>query len=574
LGFGWAAQEVEANGPPPGGLAPVLEAAVFRALAKGVYQERGPALAKFAGDELDRLREDLAATDLAAMAAYRRELKSQLSQGLAVAPKGVARGPVAELTEMGFLNHELAKKRRHAPIRELARRAGQALRALKPCWMMSPMAVSAYLPAGEVAFDLGVVDEASQMTPESALGALARCRNVMVVGDANQLPPTNFFRKLAQSEGEEEEEEEERGVGDESILELANKVFRPGRRLRWHYRSRHESLIQFSNERVYGGELKVFPSVGARGLGVSLVKAGGLYRGGVNPIEAEAMARAAAAFMKESPGLSLGLVTMNQKQMELLKDQMEIARDRDPAVAAYVAKWEIENEGLESFFVKNLESVQGDERDVIFIGTVYGPEEKGGPVANRFGPINGLAGQRRLNVLFTRSKRRMTTFTSMEPGDVRASDDNLGAAMLRDWLIYCAARGQGPGPEKGQGLGEKDGLLALASQALTAEGFVVDQKEGPTAQGLDLAVSHPDWPGGYVLGLASDGPKWRSVKSARDRDRLIDQVLVGLGWRLYRIWSFKWLTDPKGEAEKLVKAAQDRLKELKGLKGGRGANPN
>ncbi|MDR1872277.1 MAG: DUF4011 domain-containing protein [Deltaproteobacteria bacterium] len=563
LGFAWvvaALEDIDAAGFISQ-LTDLLEAAVYRGLGQGVYRDYGPKLAVYAGEALDTIRADFAAADREVISLYRDELKRTLASASVNAPEGVSRGTVAQLTEMGFISHELGKKRGFASIRELTRRAGQALLALKPCWMMSPLAVASYLPAGGLKFDLLVIDEASQMTPESALGALARSQRVMVVGDANQLPPTNFFKKALKSE---ETEEEERGLDDESILEVAAKIYRPGRRLRWHYRSRHPSLIQFSNRHIYDNELKVFMAPDNAAKGVSLVKTNGLYRSSVNPIEAAAMVKAATDLMRASPDLSLGLVTLNQKQMELIADKMYEAISEDEELAAYVSQWETKNDGLESFFVKNLESVQGDERDVIFIGTVYGPETPGGPVANRFGPINGLAGQRRLNVLFTRSKRRIVTFTSLEPGDIKATGTNPGASMLRDWLLYCESLGSNsltdpPGSEEG-------GLLSLASQLLGENGYKVSPGLITGALGVDLAVSHPDLVDGFIIGLSTDGPNWRNVAGARDRDRLIDQVLKGLGWNLGRIWSTKWLSDPRLEGEKLLKTVNTSLSARKDQK--------
>jgi hypothetical protein len=279
---------------------------------------------------------------------------------------------------------------------------------------------------------------------------------------------------------------------------------------------------------------------------------------GINPIEAEAMVKAAVLTMKQQPFRSLGLVTLNQKQMELVQDKMEARRSQDPQVAEYISRWEKREDGLSTFFVKNLESVQGDERDIIFIGTVYGPEVANGPVANRFGPINGESGQRRLNVLITRAKRRIVTFTSMEPSDIKG--DFGGAAMLRDWLIYSDS--QGDIPLAGRKSWPTDGLIDHVSQVLTACGFQAERVSSSLTQsGVDLAVRHPKRPEEFILGLTSDGPSWQGQKSARDRDRILDEVLTGLGWNLYRLWSTKWLLNPEFEALKLKEAIQNRLKE-------------
>jgi hypothetical protein len=555
-GFASVVFELENNGLPKGDLGDLLTAMISRGAVIGVTRDYGLELSNFHGIELDRLRAELSATDKTVINLYRRELRRKAFVELKNLPRGVVQGPVSSLTEMGLITHELKKKIRHAPIRELTKRAGAALIALKPCWMMSPLAVSTYLPAGGLTFDLGVIDEASQMTPENALGALVRCQKIMVVGDANQLPPTNFFKTLIKQD-DDDEAGDERGVTDESILDLANKIYLPGRRLRWHYRSRHPSLIQFSNGRIYNNELMVFPAPNHLAMGVSLVKTHGLYQSGVNPIEADYMVKAAVLAMKAHPERSLGLVTLNQKQMELVQLKMEIERSQDPKVADYISRWEKRDDGLSTFFVKNLESVQGDERDFIYIGTVYGPGVVNGPVANRFGPINGESGQRRLNVLITRAKRRIVTFTSMEPSDIKG--DFGGPAMLRDWLIYSDQNIKNAGQSQSESLAS-DGLVYLASDALAAFSFqTATDFRATTQEGLDLAVRNPSFKEEFVLGLTTDGPRWHGRKSARDRDRLIDEVLTGLGWKLYRLWSTKWLLDPDGEAQKLKMAVMANL---------------
>ena len=257
--------------------------------------------------------------------------------------------------------------------------------------MMSPLAVAQYVPKGSIHFDICIIDEASQMPPESAIGALLRCSQTVVVGDTNQLPPSNFFKTLV----DDEEADEDETVLNESILEMANATFRPARRLRWHYRSRHSGLIKFSNRLVYDDDLIVFPSAteSMSKMGVEFRHLAGRYKAGTNPVEAKVMVEAALKFMRTDPSRSLGIVTLNQKQRDLITEEFEYAIPGNEHALKYVESWKDRNDGLEEFFIKNLENVQGDERDVIFIGTVYGPEEPGARVMQRFGPINGLAGK-------------------------------------------------------------------------------------------------------------------------------------------------------------------------------------
>lgn len=397
------------------------------------------------------------------------------------------------------------------------------------------------------------------MPPEDAIGALSRCKQAMIVGDTNQLPPTSFFRKML----EDDDVDEDEAVSEESILEMANATFRPARRLRWHYRSRHSGLIAFSNEHVYDRGLVVFPSATEerKDMGVSLVRVDGRYKTGVNPPEATAMVEAAIEFMKTNPDRSLGMVTLNQKQRDLLQEEMDSALARDPKAAAYVEKWLAQNDGLEEFFIKNLENVQGDERDVIFIGTVYGAETPGGPVMQRFGPINGVAGKRRLNVLFSRAKQQIVTFSSMTAADITADENgNVGAYMLKRWLEYSGSGVIHAGKDTGK---EPDSEFEVyVINQLRAMGCVAVPQVGVHGFFIDIGVKHPAWPHGFIMAVECDGATYHSSRSARDRDRLRQEVLEGLGWHFHRIWSTDWFNDAAKEGQRLRAAVDARLKQL------------
>jgi very-short-patch-repair endonuclease len=426
--------------------------------------------------------------------------------------------------------------------------------------MMSPLAVAQYVPKGSIHFDLCIVDEASQMPPESAIGALARCSQAVVVGDTNQLPPSSFFKTLI----DDEEADEDETVLNESILEMANGTFRPARRLRWHYRSRHSGLIRFSNRLVYRDDLIVFPSAteSMSRMGVELRQVAGRYKAGTNPIEAKAVVEAAYEFMRTDPNRSLGIVTLNQKQQDLIREEFEYALSSNHYALEYIESWKERNDGLEEFFIKNLENVQGDERDVIFIGTVYGPEEPGARVMQRFGPINGVAGKRRLNVLFTRAKQKIVTFSSMTAADITADEHgNAGAYLLRRWLEYSAT-GVLESGEQTEREPDSDFELFVMNQ-IKAMGCEPVPQVGVAGYFVDIGVRHSEWPYGFVLGVECDGASYHSAKSARDRDRLRQEVLEGLGWRLHRIWSTDWFNNPAREAERLRAITCSRLKELK-----------
>ena len=546
------------SGVAPADLAGACRAVLWRALSRAVYAVHGEQLSAYTGTQLDELRARLASLDREIQMLSRRRLREQLLRA-AAPPRGIGVGPRSAWTEMSLLNNETEKRKAWLPVRQLTARAGAALRALKPCWMMSPQAVAQYIQRDAPPFDLCIIDEASQMPPEDAVGAIARAAQVMVVGDTNQLPPTSFFARLQTAD----EDDEDGAPVEESILEVANGAFRPARRLRWHYRSRHSALIQFCNHEIYDDALIVFPGAAeARpGMGVHLVPVAGCYKGSVNPVEAQVMVDHAIAFMRQRPDRSLGIVTLNQKQRELIETELEARLAEDAQARLYVAHWAQERGGLEKFFIKNLENVQGDERDVIFIGTVYGPEKPGGPVHARFGPINGQAGRRRLNVLLTRARDQLVTFSSMTPANFPGEDrSNPGAAMLKAWLAYAGSGRLHGGA--GSGRAPDSDFEDFVAAQIRALGFDAVPQVGVAGYFIDIGVRHPDWPYGFVLGVECDGASFHSARSARDRDRLRAQVLEGLGWSLHRIWSTDWFQHPAREIARLKLSMDARLAAL------------
>jgi hypothetical protein len=297
-------------------------------------------------------------------------------------------------------------------------------------------------------------------------------------------------------------------------------------------------------------------------MGVSFRSVNGYYKSGTNPTEARVMVEAALEFMQSDPDRSLGIVSLNQKQRDLITEEFEYAIRNNGNAQKYIEDWKEKNDGLEEFFIKNLENVQGDERDVIFIGTVYGPEEPGAKVMQRFGPINGLAGKRRLNVLFTRAREKILTFSSMTANDITADEhSNSGAYMLKRWLEYSAGGILEGGTET---IREPDSDFELfVINQIKSMGCEPVPQVGVAGYFIDIGVRHPDWPYGFVLGVECDGATYHSAKSARDRDRLRQEVLENLGWRLHRIWSTDWFNNPQREIEKLRKVVAERMAELK-----------
>jgi AAA domain len=398
-------------------LSTAFDRVYYRNLDRNAFK-RHPGLARFSGITQKQARERFQELDRHILKLNQQSLAARLAS--ASIDPGVLTPQRKEYTGLVLIRNELSKKQRHVPIRTLLDRGGRSIQQMKPCFMMSPLSVAQFLKPGGLRFDLLVIDEASQMRPEEALGSIVRTDQTVIVGDPMQLPPTSFFDRADHFIGTDDEAEEI--IDSESILDMALATYRPARELRWHYRSRHESLIAFSNRKFYDDKLIVFPSPldsdkakREPQFGVFNHFVGGKYKSSLNLLEAEAVAEAAVGFMLNNPDRSLGVVTLNQPQRELLLGEIDRLVARDHRADKYREKWEAT---LEPFFVKNLENVQGDERDVIFISTVYGPDADTGVVMNRFGPVNSNVGHRRLNVLFTRAKQRVDLFTSMRSGDI------------------------------------------------------------------------------------------------------------------------------------------------------------
>jgi very-short-patch-repair endonuclease len=535
----------------------LAKAALAAALQDQIKHDFGSHLMQFDGTSLDNARKKIQELDRKIIEISRREVMNSAIES-SDPPNGIGYGKKSEYTELSLIRHELQKKRR-TPTRKILKRAQKTLMDLFPCWMMVPTAVAQNLPK-ITNFDLVIIDEASQMTPENSISALMRAKNAFIAGDTNQLPPTNFFKGLSI----DDDEDEDITTTEESILELANIQFHPKHRLLWHYRSKHEDLIAFSNHYVYDNELVIFPSPNPRvsGMGVSLVQVNGTFQRGVNPAEAQVMLDAIAQFMKDTPNRSLGVAVMNQSQMEQIEALVLREAQSNKAVSKYLDEWATNRQGLEKFFVKNLENVQGDERDVIFIGTVYGRDPLG-KFYQRFGPINGPAGKRRLNVLFTRAKEQIVTFSSIPFGEFNPSPTNEGATLLKRWLEFSATKRLGEIAHNHDRAGHTDSPFEdHVIEAVRSLGYEAVPQVGVSSYFIDIGVKHPSYPLGYICGIECDGATYHSSKSARDRDRLREEVLNRLGWDLYRIWSTDWFRDPLGCRDPLKAYLSDRLEVL------------
>ncbi|MDA2933977.1 DUF3320 domain-containing protein [Acidobacteria bacterium AH-259-D05] len=457
--------------------------------------------------------------------------------------------------QLGVLRREFEKKRRHLPIRKLMQEAGNAVQAIKPVFMMSPLSIATYIPPGSLTFDLVIFDEASQVRPTDSFGAIVRGKQVIVVGDSRQLPPTQFFDRVV--EAEDEEDEEESVTSDlESVLGLFCAQGAYQRMLRWHYRSRHESLITVSNNEFYDNKLVVFPSPDAEKRDVGLVfrhlpETAYLHGRGrrYNVGEAKDVATCVMDHARENPGLSLGVAAFSHAQAQVIQDQLEFQRRQDPSCEPF-----FNDHPEEPFFVKNLENVQGDERDVIYISIGYGKREDG-IFSMNLGPLNNVGGERRLNVLITRARNRCEVFSNITANDIDLNRTKaLGVVALKTFLKY-AETGILDVPSASGRAADSPFEEAVADE-LRKLGYTVDHQVGSAGFFIDLAIVNEKSRGNYLLGIECDGASYHSARSARDRDRLRQQVLEGLGWEIHRIWSTDWFKNSDRELRRVVESIE------------------
>lgn len=444
-------------------------------------------------------------------------------------------------SELGRLRHQMQLKRPSKSVREMIGGLPGTFAKLAPCMLMSPLSIAQYLPAGHALFDVVIFDEASQITTWDAVGAIARGRQTIIVGDPKQLPPTNFFGR---NEDEEEVEEIQRDL--ESILDEACACGLPLRLLSWHYRSRHEALIAFSNQHYYGNRLITFPSPEVEDRAVKLhAVPDGVYDRGksrTNPVEARALADAAVARMRAWAALpekarpTLGIITFNIQQQGLIQDLLDQARAEAPEI-----EWFFSDERYEPTIVKNLENVQGDERDVMFFSITF-TRDAAGARRMDFGALNRDGGERRLNVAITRARQELVVFSGTRADDIdRDRTKALGVHHLKAFLDF-AARGAVAlaGQDRGSLGGYESPFEEAVAEALSALGWHVVTQVGVSGFRIDLGVKHPDKAGRYLAGVECDGATYHRSATARDRDKVREEVLRGLGWEILRVWSTDW----------------------------------
>ncbi|MEO1129660.1 MAG: AAA domain-containing protein, partial [Planctomycetota bacterium] len=469
-----------------------------------------------------------------------------------------ARPTFSDSSGLSVLLAEAGKKRRHMPIRRLlTSTAGAVVQKLRPCFMMSPLSVAQFLDPKGLHFDVVIFDEASQVLPEDALGAIARASQVILVGDENQLPPTNFFRSIGAESDDVDHDADIAGIDTtdlESILSLGKAAYPSSHvSLRWHYRSRHESLIAFSNDEFYDGRLRIFPSsmTDRQAFGLTMRHvSGGVYMRGAernNPVEARTVAEAVMEHARQSPQRSLGIGAFSQSQQQAIEDEIELLRMEcdDTAIEQF-----FHPDRDEPFFVKNLETIQGDERDVILLSVGYARDPEGN-LTQHFGPINKEGGWRRLNVLVTRARERCVLFSSIRSEEITARPGMpRGVEALKAYLHFAQ-----------HGIASEDAAAATTRpapieqsirMALEAHGHTVHAHVGCTGFAVDLAVVDPKRPDRYAVGIEFDGAVYHGAATARDRDRIRQAVLESRGWTLLRVWAADWFRQPEATIRRLV----------------------
>jgi len=452
----------------------------------------------------------------------------------------------AEGSETNILYRALTAQRTRKSLRTLFGEIPNLLQRICPCMLMSPLSVAQYLEPGRFGFDMVIFDEASQIPTHKAISALARGDSAVVAGDPKQLPPTTFFEARIE-DGDENTEDME------SFLEDCLALPMPSTHLEWHYRSRHESLIAFSNRTYYGNRMLTFPSPDDMATKVSLRQVDGVYgRGGTrtNEIEAKAVTEEIVRRLRdpEHRGQSIGVVAFNKSQQEMVDDLLWSAIKDDDVL------YRAATEGNEPVFVKNLENVQGDERDVILFSVGYGPDLRG-KVSSNFGPINKPGGGRRLNVAVSRARQEMVVFSSMRSDMIKVEATTPdGVRQMKGFLEYAENSGRFRGTEQNP---EMSALAGSIAKALNENGYKTHFGIGNSKFRIDVAVIDPVRQDRYIMGIMTDGDSYADSKNTRDREFARADVLRNLGWNIERVWSVEWFYNPEGTADRLLRALDD-----------------
>lgn len=552
---------------------PAMDPSAWPRVLKGAWlhscieeiQLLDPATAAFAG----RLHDDVV-----------EEFRSLDSQRIQAAVQRVQRAHAEaaigalnqRMDQAQIVRRETEKRARHKHLRRLMTEAPEVVLSLRPCWMASPLSVSQLLPGDRPLFDVVIFDEASQVFPEDAVTALLRARQVVIAGDQYQLPPTSFFAAGRDDDADDDAEEQLDGgtQGFESILDVASTVFSPPWSLDWHYRSRDESLIAFSNRHIYLDRLVTFPGPAAAPAVTHHLVPNRTGMGGQEESASDEVNRVVdliATHAREAPQMSLGVITMGLKHADRISMALQQRRADDAKLDAFVGL-----DHTEPFFVKNLERVQGDERDAIILSIGYG-KDQGGSLPHRFGPLAQEGGERRLNVAVSRARCRMTVVSSFSHVDMRPDYPKTGVRLLRAFLEYAASQGRTL-----VGTTHTDVPLNGFEQAIYDElrrhRMELLKQVGVSRYRIDLVAVHPMKPGRMVLAIECDGATYHSSPTARDRDRLRQQQLESLGWRFHRIWSTDWFLRRQDEVNRVLEAYGAAVRHADEIDSGARATPN
>ena len=539
-------------------IVPIFQKRFFRLWLDGVLSDY-PVVANFRRKTQETVIHEFEQLDKLQFAIARSRIRSKLINGLPSLDHFTS-----GVDEISTLKRELNKQRRIMPIRRLFREIPNLILALKPCLMMSPLSVSLFLEADTFNFDTVIFDEASQVCTENAIGAILRGKQVIIAGDSKQLPPTNFFSATVSDSdfdgdvGDEDEYDDSSAY--ESILDEAALL--PERTLLWHYRSRHEHLIAFSNAKIYKGNLITFPSNVDRapnvGVEYTYVPSGYYDRGGRkgNVVEAEKVVDLIFDHIRQFPNRSLGVIAFGEVQQLAIDTVLRRRRMENQQYESFFAE-----DRQEAFFIKSLENVQGDERDTIIFSIGYA-KDSSGVMRMNFGPLSKTGGERRLNVAITRAKYNVKLVGSILPTDIntdRVSAD--GPKLLRGYIDFAM---NGPSVLQNE-ITESDFVQhdspfeSAVYNFLDRKGYKLATQVGCSGYRIDMAVKHPKLSGRYVLGIECDGASYHSARTARERDRLRQDVLESMGWKIYRIWSTDWIKDPVTEGQRLIEAVDNAI---------------
>ncbi|WP_328410773.1 AAA domain-containing protein [Nocardia sp. NBC_00403] len=512
------------------------------------FKLRVPEIGQFVPERQTRAADEFCSTDIQHRELAARRVRRQLA-------RQVRQASDAYPEQTRILRQQASRKSRHMSTRKLVEQTSDVLLALRPCWAMSPLVVSRMLPAEQL-FDLVIFDEASQIRPHDAITSIMRGARVVVAGDEKQLPPTDFFQKVLESD---EDEDVEDSLSDyESILTALRPLLPIAKMLTWHYRSADERLIAFSNREIYKDKLVTFPG-STKESPVSLVRVDGRAspgQDGSSPEEVAKVVELVIDHARSQPTETLGVIALNVKHQARIERALSQARQEHPEVDEFFAE---DIEPSRRFFVKNLESVQGDERDAIILSVGIARDAAGRISGNSFGPLNREGTERRVNVAVTRAKQRMTVVASFSAADLAPTAKN-GTALLRLYLDFAERHGriEEVGAPTDVAL---NGFERAIYDALKARGVPVHPQWGVSDYCIDFALAHRDQPGRMILAVEADGHRYHSSASARDRDRLRQAHLEKLGWQFHRLWSSAWFHDPQVETDKILAAWRQAMTE-------------